>query len=277
MNPTEEGRVDLHVHTTFSDGDMTPDQMVIEAQKMGLAGIAITDHDEIGGVEVAKEAAGASGFEVVAGVELSTSDGKSDLHILGYLVDPHHENLLKYLDIFRDARLKRGIKMVERLREMGVDIEVDAVLEIAGDGAVGRPHIASALLRNGCVSSVEEAFREYIGFHSPAYVAKYLLKPSEAFNLIREAGGVGAIAHPGTSRRDDLMTDFISAGMRAIEVYHPKHSSSEVARYERMASKLGLVATGGSDSHGTRDGRLHLGACTVPLTTIEDLRQARSY
>jgi predicted metal-dependent phosphoesterase TrpH len=277
MNPPGEQRVDLHVHTTFSDGDMTPDQMVAGAREMGLAGIAITDHDEIDGVDVATEAAGSSGFEVVAGVELSTSDGKSDLHILGYLIDVHHEKLRKYLGLFRDARLQRGIRMVERLRDMGVDIEVDTVLEIAGEGAVGRPHIASALLKNGCVSSVEQAFREYIGFHSPAYVPKYQLKPSEAFSLIREAGGVGAIAHPGTSRRDDLITDFISAGMRAIEVYHPKHSDADIARYERLAQKLGLVATGGSDSHGTRDGHLHMGACTVPLATIEDLRSARSY
>jgi predicted metal-dependent phosphoesterase TrpH len=167
--------------------------------------------------------------------------------------------------------------MVERLREMGVDIEVDSVLEIAGEGAVGRPHIASALLKNGCVSSVEQAFREYIGFNSPAYVPKYQLKPSEAFRLIRESGGVGAVAHPGTSRRDDLMADFVSSGMRAIEVYHPKHSEADIARYERLAHKLGLVATGGSDSHGTRDGRLHMGACTVPLSTIEELTRARTY
>ncbi len=277
MSQTEEQRVDLHIHTTFSDGDMSPEEMVTEARSMGLAGIAITDHDEVGGVEIATEAAGSTDFTVVPGVELSTSDGKSDLHILGYLIDIHDENLLKYLELFRDARLKRGIKMVERLREMGVDIEVDTVLEIAGDGAVGRPHIASALMKNGCVRSAEEAFRQYIGFNSPAYVPKYQLKPSDAFKLIREAGGVGAVAHPGTSRRDDLITDFATAGMRAIEVYHPKHSQSDIARYERLAHKLGLVATGGSDSHGSRDGHLHVGVCSVPLKTVEQLEQARSY
>jgi predicted metal-dependent phosphoesterase TrpH len=274
MSQTDE-RVDLHVHTTCSDGDMTAEQMVIEARKMGLAGLAITDHDDVGGVEIAIETAGSSGFEVISGVELSTSDGKSDLHILGFLIDVRNENLLRYLGLFREARLQRGIKMVERLREMGVEIEVDSVLEIAGEGAVGRPHIAAALLKNGCVDSVEDAFRNYIGFHSPAYVPKYRLNPSEAFRVIAEAGGVGAVAHPGTSRRDELITDYITAGMRAIEVYHPKHNENDIARYERLADKMGLVATGGSDSHGTRNQRLHLGACTVPRSTIDKLRRAQ--
>ncbi|MFH1312827.1 MAG: PHP domain-containing protein [Candidatus Eisenbacteria bacterium] len=272
-----EGRVDLHVHTIYSDGDMTPEDMVLEARKMGLAGIAITDHDEIGGVEVAMEAAGSSGFEVVPGVELSTVEGKSDLHILGYMVDMKDENLLKYLQLFRDARRNRGIEMVERLRSMGVDIKVDSVLEIAGEGAVGRPHIAAALLKNGCVETLEEAFKNYIGFHSPAYVHKYLLKPSDAFNLIAKAGGIGAVAHPGTSRRDDLIADFMASGMRAIEVYHPKHRENEIQRYSRLADKMGLVATGGSDSHGRRDGQLHLGSCTVPFSTIEQLKRAKNY
>ncbi|HEC83123.1 MAG TPA: hypothetical protein ENI46_01385 [Firmicutes bacterium] len=124
---------------------------------------------------------------------------------------------------------------------------------------------------------MEEAFRNYIGFDSPAYVPKYQLKPSDAFRLIAEAGGIGAMAHPGTSRRDDLIGDFIAAGMRAIEVYHPKHTEGDIRRYERLALKLGLVATGGSDSHGRRDGTLTLGACTVPLSTVEKLKAARDY
>jgi hypothetical protein len=151
------------------------------------------------------------------------------------------------------------------------------VLEIAGSGAVGRPHIAAALVQNGCVESVEEAFRNYIGFHSPAYVPKYQLKPADAFRLIRQAGGVGAMSHPGTTRRDDLVTEFMASGMRALEVYHPKHSEADIARYKRLAEKLGLVITGGSDSHGTRDGRLHIGAYTMPPSTVEELEAARSY
>jgi predicted metal-dependent phosphoesterase TrpH len=160
---------------------------------------------------------------------------------------------------------------------MGVDIEVDSVLEIAGGGAVGRPHIAAALVENGAVDSVETAFRKYIGFQSPAYVPKYQLKPSEAFRLIREAGGVGAMAHPGTTRRDELITDFIAEGMRAIEVYHPKHSESDIARYRMLSEKLGLVATGGSDSHGRRNAKLYIGAHTVPRSVVEQLKESRSY
>jgi predicted metal-dependent phosphoesterase TrpH len=274
---SDSDRLDLHIHTTFSDGDMAPEQVVAEAKNLGLAGIAITDHDEVDGVEVATESAGDSGFRVVPGVELSTSDGKSDIHILGYLIDIRNEELLRYLELFRDARLKRGIRMVERLRDMGVNIEVDSVLEIAGEGAVGRPHIAAALLQNGCVKSVEEAFKQYIGFNSPAYVPKYQLKPSDAFRLIRGAGGVGAMSHPGTTRRDDLITDFIANGMRALEVYHPKHGEADIARYKRLAEKMGLVITGGSDSHGMRNPKLRIGVHTVPLATIEELEKARSY
>jgi predicted metal-dependent phosphoesterase TrpH len=272
-----DGRVDLHVHTTFSDGDMTPDEMVREAQKRGLAGIGIADHDEISGAAVAIEEAGSSGFEVVPAVELSTSDGKTDVHVLGLMIDLKNENLLGYLKLFREARVRRGLDMVERLRGMGLGVDPDLVLEIANGGSVGRPHVAEALLRSGFVESYEEAFRKYIGFDSPAYVPKYQLKPHLAFELIGAAGGVGAIAHPGTLRRDDLITEFTACGMRALEVYHPKHNERSIAHYQQMADKMGLVATGGSDTHGRRDGNLLLGSCTVPYSTIELLRRARSY
>lgn len=274
---SEGGMVDLHVHTTFSDGDMTPEEMVYAARDMGLAGVGIADHDEIGGVAVAIEAAGSDGFEVVPAVELSTSDGKTDVHVLGYMIDLKNENLLGHLRVFKETRLKRGLEMVERLRGMGISVDPNLVIEIANGGSVGRPHVAEALLRAGFVETYEEAFRKYIGFDSPAYVPKYHLRPDLAFKLIAEAGGVGAIAHPGTLKRDGLITDFVSCGMRALEVYHPKHGEKNTARYRRLAEKMGLVATGGSDSHGKRDGRLLLGSCTVPRSTIEELRKARSY
>jgi len=272
-----DGRVDLHVHTTFSDGDMTPDEMVREAQKLGLAGIGIADHDEVAGAAVAAEEAGSSGFEVVPCVELSTSDGKTDVHVLGLMIDATNVNLRDYLKIFQETRLRRGLEMVERLRGMGIGVDPDLVLEIADGGSVGRPHVAEALLRGGFVETHEEAFRKYIGFESPAYVPKYQLKPHLAFELIAAAGGVGAIAHPGTLRRDDLVTEFMACGMRALEVYHPKHNERSVAHYQQLADKMGLVATGGSDTHGRRDGNLLLGACTVPVSTLELLRRARSY
>ncbi len=272
-----EDLYDLHIHTTFSDGDMSPTQVVEAACELGLAGIAIADHDEVAGVDEAVEAGKLCGLRVIPAAEFSTYDGKADIHILGYLLDTRSEKLLEHLTKFRNARRERGIKMVELLRGMGVEIDVDSVLEIAGDGAVGRPHIAQALLRNGVIDNYEEAFRKYIGFHSPAYVQKYHLRPSEAFDIIREAGGVAVLAHPGTLRRDDLIPGFVAAGMRGIEVHHPKHDRHAVDHYKQMAEKLGLVATGGSDSHGGKDGTLLLGSCTVGASVIEDLERARSY
>ena len=272
-----EDQYDLHVHTTFSDGDMSPTEVVEAACEIGLAGIAIADHDEMAGIDEAIEAGKTCGLRVLPAVEFSTYEGKADIHILGYLLDTKNEELGEHLAKFRDARRNRGIKMVERLREMGIDIEVDSVLKIAGDGAVGRPHIAQALLKTGAIANYEEAFRRYIGFHSPAYVQKYQLRPSEAFDIIKEAGGVGVLAHPGTLKRDDLIPGFVAAGMRGIEVYHPKHNKWLVDRYKQITEKLGLVATGGSDSHGRKDGVLMLGSCTVPLSTVEALERARSY
>jgi predicted metal-dependent phosphoesterase TrpH len=276
VNKSKEGLLDLHVHTTFSDGDMTPEEMVEEANKLGLAGIGIADHDEIDGAAVALEAAGSSGLEVIPAVELSTSDGKTDVHVLGYLIDLEDENLRSYLKVFREARLKRGLQMVERLRGMGIGVDPDQVLDIANGGSVGRPHVAEALLRGGFVETYEEAFRKYIGFDSPAYVPKYQLRPNLAFDLISRAGGVGVIAHPGTLRRDDLITDFVAWGMMGIEVYHPKHHAALTEHYKRLAEKMGLVVTGGSDSHGRRDGNLLLGEFTVPASTIALLKKARS-
>jgi predicted metal-dependent phosphoesterase TrpH len=256
---------------------MSPEEVVEAACEMGLAGIGIADHDAVAGIEVAAEAAKICGLRVIPAVEFSTYEGKADIHILGYLMDTGNEKLLEHLAKFRDVRLNRGIKMVERLRDMGVNINVDSVLEIAGAGAVGRPHIARALLKNGAVGNYEEAFKKYIGFHSPAYVQKYQLRPHEAFGIIREAGGVGVLAHPGTLKRDDLIPGFVAAGMRGIEVYHPKHSKRLADHYKQITEKMGLVATGGSDSHGRKDGTLLLGSITVPAATVEALEQARSY
>jgi predicted metal-dependent phosphoesterase TrpH len=272
-----EDRFDLHVHTTFSDGDMTPEDVVESACEIGLAGIAIADHDEIAGVDAAERAGRACGLRVIPAVEFSTYEGKADIHILGYFLNRRSGELLEHLTKFRDARRNRGIEMVERLRDMGVDIDVDSVLEIAGGGAVGRPHIAQALLRNGAVANYEEAFRKYIGLHSPAYVQKYQLRPHEAFRIIKDAEGVSVLAHPGTLKRDDLIPGFAAQGMRGLEVFHPKHNRWAIERYKQMADKLGLVATGGSDSHGSKDGTLLLGSCTVPAAVVEQLEQARSY
>ena len=272
-----EDRFDLHVHTTFSDGDMTPTDVVEAACQLGLAGIAIADHDEVAGVDEAQEVGSSCGLRVIPAVEFSTYEGKADIHILAYLLDTKNEMLLEHLARFREARLDRVIKMVERLREMGVSIDVDSVLEIAGGGAVGRPHIAQALLKNGAIKNYEEAFKKYIGLHSPAYVQKYQLRPHEAFDIIREADGVGVLAHPATLKRDDLIPGFVAAGMRGLEVYHPKHNQRAVDHYRQIAEKMGLVATGGSDSHGSKDGGLILGSCTVPLSVVEELERAKSY
>ncbi len=265
-------RVDLHSHTFFSDGTLSPEDLVSRARQRGLSALAVTDHDSVEGIPRARAAAEGA-LDLVPGVELSTTLDGHDLHILGYYVDPDHEPLCTRLESFKAERRSRVTAIVDRLRELGVTIEVERVLALAGPGVVGRPHIAQAMLEVEAVFTQDEAFKRYLGFGGPAFVPRPAFSPFEAIELIHAADGVSVIAHPGSMLADATIERLAEAGLRGIEVWHPHHTSGTVRRYHLLARRLQLVETGGSDFHGERRSA-DLGEIRVPYVAFEALKRA---
>lgn len=268
--------VDLHVHTTASDGSVTPEEIVKQASSLGLEAVAITDHDTIEGIEPALNAARPTGLEVIPGVELSTVYQDKRVHILGYLVDLHEPDFLAQLAFLRSTRLARISKMVQKLREMGFAVTMERVLAISSGGSVGRPHVAQALMESGVVETMADAFEKYIGRGCPAYVPRFKYAPATAVHLIRGAGGVPVLAHPGLSDCSDLLPDLVAEGLLGLEAYYPGHTWELTAYYCRQARQLGLFVTGGSDFHGPghKDGS-QLGTVTVPYKAVEEIKKCR--
>jgi predicted metal-dependent phosphoesterase TrpH len=268
------GRADLHVHTTFSDGQLPPATVVEKAAELGLVAVGITDHDAIGGVSEALARGTEIGIVVVPGVEISAGIDFQEIHILGYFMDHADEVLQKRLIEFQSARVDRILGMLERLKSLGIVIDADRVFTLSGEGAVGRPHIAKALLEEGYVGSIEEAFQTLIGDKGPAYVPRRRVSPEDAMKIIHAAGGVAGWAHPGLEGHDEWIDEFITLGLDFLEVVHPEHSPVETREYEAMAQQKGLIATGGSDCHGFRiDGKLALGRYTVESSIIDRLQE----
>jgi predicted metal-dependent phosphoesterase TrpH len=265
--------VDLHVHTTASDGVWSPADVVSAALDLDLSVIAINDHDSVAGIDEALRAAAGTGLEVIPGVELSVlgPDG-ADAHVLGFFVDPGSPSFVRELETLRMAREKRAELMVARLREAGHALDFHHVSRQAGGGAVGRVHVARALVDAGSVDSVEQAFAELIGRQGPFYVHKTTLAVSEALTAIHAAGGVAVLAHPGVSGSAAL-DPLIDAGLDGIEVYHAEHTPAQVAHYRRVATERGLLVTGGSDFHGPNMRSAMLGAGGYPAEAVEALRE----
>lgn len=262
--------VDLHTHTTISDGALPPEELVALAAARGLSAIAITDHDANEGVAPARAAAPA-GLEVIAGAELSCRIDGREAHILGYGIDPGNETLRAALARFARDRDQRAREMVERLNSLGVAMDFGEVARVSGEGTIARPHVARALLDRGDVETMDEAFARFLGRHAPAFVDKPRLDPAEACALIKGAGGVASLAHPGTFRRDDLIPVLEEAGMEGLEVRHTMHSTAQVRHYEKMARTMNLLPTGGSDFHGTPGHSGRLGSPEIPETWLEAL------
>lgn len=265
---------DLHVHTTASDGTDSPSGVVSRSAELGLAALAIADHDTLEGVEEAVEAGHRYGVEILPAIELGTELGGREIHILGYLVDLHDRDFLAQLAFFRRARRDRAVKMVEKLRKLGFPVTYERVLEIAGGGSVGRPHVARALMEKGVVESREEAFNLYIGNGKPAYEPRSKLSPGEAVRLIRKAGGVAVFAHPGMAGCDAIIPSLVEKGLQGLEVYHPGHDALVSRHYLQICREHQLLATGGSDYHGI-DHREHslLGVVTVSYQVVLDMKR----
>ncbi len=267
-------RADLHTHTTYSDGRLRPEALVEKARRRGLAALAVTDHDTVAGVEEAMAAGVRHGIDVVPGVELSVTVDAREIHLLGYGFDPANAALRAHLRAFAQARRERAARTVERLHELGISLSFDAVLaQATGSEALGRPHVARALVEAGHVPSMSVAFERYLKDGGPAFVAKPRVPVEEALALLHGAGGIGVLAHPGHHTNDVLLRRLVRAGLDGLEVYHPMHDASLVRFYQRCARAFDLVETGGSDYHGQRArDEEHLGVYGVPLDSILDLR-----
>ena len=269
-----EDYADLHIHTSFSDGKQSLEEVIEKAQECHLKAIAITDHDTIDAVKKAEEANSNNGLELISGVELSAIENQKDIHVLGYFVDIHNGTLLKRLREFKDGRYKRAKGIVKNLNKMGVDLKFETVLKEGQNGALGRSHIAHAMVEDELVYTFEEAFAKYIGYDSPAYINKVEITVKEAIDLIHQAEGVAILAHPGTLDSDDrFIEDLIGQGIEGLEVYHPDHNHSKAKRFLGLAQKNNLLVTGGSDSHGVNHKRNNIGSFTIPYDYVKKLRE----
>jgi predicted metal-dependent phosphoesterase TrpH len=265
--------VDLHIHTIASDGIFTPEELVKQASLKGLKAIAITDHDAWDAIEPISRLAFKVGIEVIPGIELSTTIEGAEIHILGYFIDYSKQHFQEKVLHFKNARVERAHRMVEKLAELGVRINIGRVLEIAGSGSVGRPHVARALTEEGYVGNTDEAFTRYLGNGCPAYVPKNFLTPRESFDLIHSVGGLAFYAHPGIENKDELIEVFAAQGMDGLEVWHSKHSSSQVKGYLDIVKQRGLLVCGGSDCHSDNLMGNGGGAIKVPYFVVEEMKQ----
>lgn len=274
---------DLHSHTNSSDGMQPSTENVRIAKSKGLNAIGITDHDTVAGIPAAVEEGERIGITVVPGVEISTHAGGQDIHVLGYYIDVADDTLLSRLEELRRTRDRRNEMLIERLRELGIDITMDEVREHldtvkALDETIGRPHIANALVKKGVVSSMQQAFEMYLGKGAPAYVSPERIHPRQAIDWIHEAGGTAVLAHPGLYDDDALVAELIDYGLDGIEAYHSEHSPETEAKYARLAESNGLLITAGSDFHGEREGIVYhaqIGARTIDAAVLDGLMRRR--
>jgi hypothetical protein len=270
--------IDLHTHSDRSDGTFTPSEVVRHAAERGLDVVALTDHDTTAGIEEALAAGRELGVEVVPGVEFSAEHLGTSVHVLCYWMDVEDASLQEELGRLRDDRFRRGELMVSKLRELGFDVSFDRVREIAQGGNIVRPHVAQAMVEAGIVASEEEAFDRWIADGRPAHVPKHALAPIDALRLIREAGGLCVLAHPGmwgdqSEVPEDLIEAMAGAGMAGLEVDHTDHDPEQRARYLALADRFGVIATGGSDCHGTRYEPIRLGTSRCDPEAFAALRE----
>jgi predicted metal-dependent phosphoesterase TrpH len=273
INRSDNSCADLHLHTTFSDGALSPEELVQRVHAAGLSIVSITDHDNVGALDEAIEAGKKLGIEIIPGVELSVALNDKDIHLLAYFFDHTNQKLLDYLTFFRHERLKRAERIVQKLNDINIPLKLDAVLDQAGIGSIGRPHIASALLEEGLTGTYHEAFMKYIGVGAPAYEKKYQLSPRDATKLISQAGGLSFLAHPGKYTTDVELLDLIQNGLDGIEVVHPSHNETRQEFYRGVIHQYFLLECGGSDFHGgKKNDDDTLGVYTVSLDVVEDMR-----
>lgn len=275
----DKNGIELHAHTTASDGYYTSGQLVCLACRQGIKYLAITDHDTTAGIAQALACGRQHSLEVIPGIELSTMHNHHEIHILGYYIDETSPQMRETLQVLTTARLDRARKIVTKLNSLGYPLRYEEVKRKATTtGSIGRPHIALALIDHGIVTSIEEAFQKLLNPGCPGYVPRFRLTPFEAIDLVREAGGVPVLAHPGVDFPAGILSTFVEAGLKGIEVFHPEHTQEVEEYYLQQARKMDLIITGGSDFHGHDACDLsYFGNMAVPEISIQHLKnQARS-
>lgn len=265
------GQVDLHLHSIFSDGQFSPSELVAMALERNLLVMAITDHDTTDGIDEALDAARGAELKVIPGVEISADVPHEEVHLLGYYLDHHHPALQGKLRAMRDARLQRAKGMLARLAALGFPLPWEMVAELAGEGSIGRPHIARAMLKMGHVASIDEAFALYIGRNGPAYVERYRISPLDAVSLVKLARGLPVLAHP--LKVTQFLPELAEGGLVGLEVYYNGYSPEDIRELATLARKFDLIPTGGSDFHGPGVlGIVGMGGVWVPVESVERLR-----
>ena len=255
---------DLHLHTHFSDGTFSPEEVAALGKKFDLAALALTDHDTVEGCARMAAACATAGIEFIPGTELTAEKDGNELHILGYFLDTHNTKLLVEISIFQAVRQDRIREMVARLNELNVPLAADAVFALANCRSPGRPHVARALVNAGLCASLDEAFEKFLKNNRPAWVPKKKMSAEAGIELIHQAGGLAVMAHPGLNRTDEAIPELVDAGLDGIECFHTKHSTSTSQHYLRLAEKHRLFVTGGSDCHGLSKGKPLIGTVKLP-------------
>jgi hypothetical protein len=265
-------KVDLHTHTNHSDGFHSPIELIQIVKKNGLDTISITDHDNLAAVHEAASIGKDFGVEIIPGLEVSSDIGDREVHILGYFIDPDNRELERYLKFFREERLKRAIRIINKLKGIGFAISIEDVLEQSKNSAIGRPHIAQAMLEKGLITTYYEAFNKYIGNHCPAYEKKIHISPQSVVKIISDAGGLSFIAHPG-NMPESLLKELIEEGIDGIEVIHPSHTPNQIRFYRGIVSEYFLLESGGSDFHGgKREDDVNLGKYYASYSVVDAMR-----
>lgn len=263
---------DLHLHTNFSDGTYTPEELAGHAARCGFKAVALTDHDTMEGCERMAAACLSGGVEFVPAAELTTEHSGHELHLLGYFLDAHDEKLTGELARFQEVRRQRIFEMVARLNELQIPLTAEAVFTLANCHSPGRPHVARALVQGGWCRTLDEAFERFLKKGKPAWVPKFKISSADAIALIHDSGGLAVLAHPGLNHTDEVIPDLVRAGMDGIECFHSKHSTSMTQRYLEIADHHRLLVTGGSDCHGMSKGKPLIGSIKVPYECVERLR-----
>ncbi len=266
---------DLHLHTQFSDGTFTPEELVLYAQKSGLACIALTDHDTVEGCARTAAACAKVQMEFIPGAELTAEHADTEVHVLGYFLDTENKVLLERIGQFQAVRQQRIHEMVGALNKLGLPLKVETVFALANCKSPGRPHVARALVKEKLIGSLDEAFERYLKKGRPAWVPKTKMSALESVELIHQAGGLAVMAHPGLNRTDEIIPDLVDAGLDGIECFHTKHSTVMSERYLEIAEEHHLLVTGGSDCHGFSKNKPLIGTVKLPYEHVERLMAAR--